>query len=272
MSFAQLFDKLMQTRDHNPFSPHKIEFYLILIAAEDGYAHFVDFKLYELSAGSALFIAKNQVHHFSPGLKKVEGYCLVFSSHFIDEYYASSSDVALNRLFNYHIESPVIYREEIGQDSFLAVARMLYDEYIFPNDFSKSEVLRTLLHALLLKAERAKDFQSVDGVKTEWMKTFNVFKNLLEKEYATTRSSREYAAKLFISYKLLNDIVKKVSGKTVKAFIDDFVIIEIKRYLVSTSLSVNEVSYKTGFEEPANMVRFFRKKTGVTPLRFRKRA
>ncbi|WP_344714552.1 helix-turn-helix domain-containing protein [Winogradskyella damuponensis] len=92
---------------------------------------------------------------------------------------------------------------------------------------------------------------------------------MLEIDYPKTRSSRDYASNLFISYKFLNDIVKTLTGKTVKAFIDDFVIIEIKRYLVTTSLSVKEISYKTGFEEPANMVRFFRKNTTFTPLKFR---
>ena len=94
---------------------------------------------------------------------------------------------------------------------------------------------------------------------------------MLENEYTNTRSSRAYAAKLYISYKFLNDIVKHLTGKTVKAFIDDFVIVEIKRYLVSTSLSINEIGYRTGFEEPANMVKFFKKRVGTTPLRFRQR-
>ena len=95
------------------------------------------------------------------------------------------------------------------------------------------------------------------------------FKDMLEKEYTKTRSSRDYASSLFISYKFLNDIVKKLTSKTVKTFIDDFVTIEIKRYLVTTSLSIKEISYKTGFEEPANMVKFFRKNTSFTPLKFR---
>lgn len=92
---------------------------------------------------------------------------------------------------------------------------------------------------------------------------------MLEKEYVNTRNSKIYASKLFISYKFLNDVVKKLTGKTVKAFIEGFVTTEIKRYLVSTSLSVKEISYKTGFQEPVNMVKFFKKNTKITPLKFR---
>lgn len=269
INFTQLAKKLIQTKDHNPFAAHRIEFYLILIVTRKSYSHFVDFKPYKLIEGSAIFVAKNQVHHFTKELQEADGFCMIFSSLFMEKHYFLSDSLKLNRLFNYHIETPIIHQNEMGQDRFIDIANQLYDEYTFPNEFAKSEMLRTLLHILILKAERAKEIQATCGVKIHWLEIFSSFKNLLEKEYIETRNSRTYASKLFISYKFLNDIVKQLTGKTVKAFIDDFVTIEIKRYLVSTSLSVKEISYKTGFEEPANMIKFFKKNTSKTPLKFR---
>lgn len=272
MNFSQLMGKFQQSKDHDPFAVHKLNFFLILIITKDVYSHFVDFKSYQLSAGSALFVAKNQVHHFTKGLEEAEGFAIVFSSAFKDQYYFSSDNLKLNRLFNYHIESPIIHQKEMGLDSFIGIANKMYQEYTFPNNFAKSEMLRTLLQVLLIKAERAKDVQSISGAKTHWLELFRQFKDLLEKEYTNTRNSRIYASKLFISYKFLNDIVKKLTGRTVKVFIDDFVTMEIKRYLISTPLSIKEISYKTGFEEPANMVKFFKKNTQLTPLKFREQS
>lgn len=264
-----LFQKLSNTKDHDPFSIHRIEFYLILVVTKNSYSHFVDFKTYKLKEGSAIFIAKNQIHHFNPELEKTQGFVIIFNEYFIDKHYFLSENIKLNRLFNYHIETPILSKKELSKDNFIEIALALRSEYNFPNDFAKSELLGSLLHTLLLKAERVKEVQSFSKVKHQWLISFNVFKKLLEKEYIQTRSSRYYASKLHISYKLLNEIVKTLTGKTVKAFIDDFVIIEIKRYLVSTSLSVKEISYKTGFEEPANMTKFFKKNTNITPLQFR---
>lgn len=269
MSFSQLFDKLNDSMNHNPFAVHKIEFFLIMVLTKNTYTHFVDFKPYNLTEGSALFIAKNQVHHFTEELENANGFCIIFNSLFTDKHHFLSSNLKLNRLFNYHIETPVITQKEMGQDSFVDIANQLYNEYTLPNTFAKSEMLSTLLQILFLKAERAKEVQAISGVKTHWLETFSTFKDMLEIEYVNTRSSRIYASELFISYKFLNDIVKQLTGKTVKAFIDDFVTIEIKRYLVSTSLTVKEISYKTGFEEPANMIKFFKKHTLTTPLKFR---
>lgn len=269
MNFVQLAEKLSQSKNHNSFDPHKIEFYLILIITKNSYSHFVDFKSYLLQAGSALFIAKNQVHHFTKGLEKADGFCIIFNSLFTDKHHFLSSNLKLNRLFNYHIETPLIRKEEMGEDNLIDSTALLFSEYQYAYSFAKSEVLSALLQVLLLKAERAKDFQSISGIKLHWLELFNNFKDLLEIDYVNTRNSKDYASKLFISYKFLNDIVKELMGKTAKAFIDDFVCIEIKRLLVSTSLSVKEISYQTGFEDSANMVKFFKKNMHITPLKFR---
>lgn len=269
VDFSELYKKLSQSKSHDPYAMHKIEFYLILIITKNSYRHFVDFKYYDLEEGSALFIAKNQVHHFTKDLLKSEGMCIIFSSIFLSKHHFFSGNLKFNRLFNYHIEAPTLHQSDMGSDSFIGTAEKLHQEYIFPNDFIKSEILRSLLHILLLQAERAKELHSLNGSNTQWIEIFNTFKDKLEKEYVNTRSARYYATQLFISYKFLNDIVKKLTHKTVKAFIDDFVTMEIKRLLVSTSLSVKEISYQTGFEEPANMVKFFKKNSGYTPLKFR---
>ncbi len=269
MHFEKLLSKLEQSKDHNPFAPHKINFYLIFFVTQNTYTHFIDFKSYEISEGSTLFIAKNQVHHFNKELKDAEGFAIIFNNLFVDNHYFLSDNLRLNRLFNYHLESPIIQQKEIEGDSIIDLVFKLYQEYTFPDNFAKSEILASLLRVILLKAERAKEFHAVTNINTRWLEVFNEFRRMLEKEYKNTRSSRFYASKLFVSYKFLNDIVKKLTGKTVKAFIDDFVTIEIKRYLISTALSIKEISYETGFEEPANMIKFFKKNTTTTPLKFR---
>ena len=271
MTLSETYEKLTKIEDHNPFSAHKIQFYFIVVLTKGSYTHYVDFKFYKLKEGSILFIAKNQVHRFTENMNDAEGFCIVLNSQFFEQNYFLSKNFHLNRIYNYHLESQVIHQEDFGEDSVIDIARKLLYEYKVPNNFLKGDMLRTLLQLLLLKAERAKENKSTISVQTHWLNTFSTFKNILQNEYVTTRSSRAYATKLLISYKLLNDIVKKLTGKTVKAFIDDFVTIEIKRYLISTSLSIKEISYKTGFDEPANMTKFFKKNTQKTPLQFRSR-
>lgn len=269
MSFDQLGDRLVNAVRHNPYKGHKIEFYMILIVTKKSYTHFVDFKSYNLKEGSAIFVAKNQVHNFTKGLQDASGISIVINSQFMDKYHFLSDNIKLNRLFNYHLGTPTITPSEMGEDSFLDIADLLYKEYTLENNFAKSEMLRTLLHILLLRAERSKEACSDTGVKPYWLEIFGKFKDLLEVDYVKTRNARYYAKQLLVSYKFLNDVVKLLTKKTAKAFIDQFVTIEIKRYLASSSLSVKEIAYETGFIEPANMVKFFKRNTNTTPLKFR---
>ena len=269
MSFAQLFDKLKQSTNHNPFAFHKIEFYLILILTKNNCAHFVDFEAHKLEEGGAIFIAENQVHHFTKEIFNTDGIAIIFNNSYFDKSDFLSSSYNFYRLFNYHIEKPTIPHKEIDKENIIPIAGRMLEEYTFPNSMTKSEILYSLLKVLLLKAERAKEIKAITGINNKWLDIFTNFKRLVEKEYSQTRSSRDYASKLLISYKLLNEVVKKLTGKTAKVFIDDFVTMEIKRYLTSTPLSIKEISFITGFEEAANLTNFFKKNTNTTPLKFR---
>jgi AraC family transcriptional regulator, transcriptional activator of pobA len=269
MSFDELLANLRKSKDHDPYQLHRIEFFLILINTHGSFSHFVDFKSYRLEKGDAIFIAKNQVHHFSKEIKQCRGFCIIFRNVFSGKEYYLPELLKLNRLFNYHLSSPLIRQKEFDQDNLTDIASSLHHEFYFIKSFAKAEILNALLQALLLKAERAKEAQLINVVNPHWLDVFSSFKEMLEKEFKQTRNARIYASELAISYKHLNDIVKELSGKTAKEFIDDYVIIEIKRYIASTPLSVKEISFMTGFEEPTNMIKFFKKKTQKTPLDFR---
>jgi transcriptional regulator GlxA family with amidase domain len=49
------------------------------------------------------------------------------------------------------------------------------------------------------------------------------------------------------------------------------VILEHKRLLAHTTLSIKQLAETTGFAEPTNLVKFFRQRTGMTPGEFRDR-
>lgn len=269
INFEELYNKLKASEDHNPFDVHKIDFYLILVVTKNSYRHFLDFNFYELYEGSALFISKNQIQRFSETIKVSKGYGIIFNSDFLNQHYFLSDKLRLNRLFNYHIESPLIHQKELGENEFLDITKKLYEEYGSTNSLGKSEILGSLLNVLLLKAERAKTYRNDIKVSQYWLDVFRQFKELLEEKYTLTRSSKEYASALNISYKFLNDVVKKLTGKTTKSFIDTYITIEIKRFLVTTPLSIKEISHSVGFDEPGNMIKFFKKNTGTTPFKFR---
>jgi AraC-like DNA-binding protein len=55
-----------------------------------------------------------------------------------------------------------------------------------------------------------------------------------------------------------------------KTYISEYLTLEIKRFLMNTNLSIKEIAYQTGFEDPTNFVKFFKKHSNRTPAEFRK--
>ena len=74
---------------------------------------------------------------------------------------------------------------------------------------------------------------------------------------------------LSVSTKHLNGIVKEFTLNTAKHFIDNFVILEAKRAIVSSNYSLKEIGYIVGFDEVTNFTKFFKKHTGITPKQFK---
>jgi AraC-like DNA-binding protein len=80
---------------------------------------------------------------------------------------------------------------------------------------------------------------------------------------------RTYADLLNITPAKLNRVCARFTGKNASEFILERVILEAKRHLVFTNMSSKEIAYGLGYDDPSYFSRFFRKKTGYTPTRFR---
>ncbi|MDL2257071.1 helix-turn-helix domain-containing protein [Bacteroidales bacterium OttesenSCG-928-I14] len=87
----------------------------------------------------------------------------------------------------------------------------------------------------------------------------------IEKEYQISF----YAKKLNISPNHLNKSIKAVTGKTAISLLNEMRLNEAKQRLKNTDMPVSEIAFQLGFEDPSYFSRFFKKKTGVSPVEFR---
>lgn len=82
-------------------------------------------------------------------------------------------------------------------------------------------------------------------------------------------SVKYLADKIFLSPNYLSDLLKKETGKNAQELIHYQLIELAKNTLLSTDLPVNQIAYELGFEYPQYFSKFFKNKTGLTPLEFR---
>lgn len=250
--------------DHDPNKPHRLGFFALLIVTKGSGSHSVDLKEYPLTEGSVLKIAKGQVHAFERN-PSYDGFLIVFTEEFVLHYFSKSSIEFISHLYNYHISKTVVdgssYNESlIGQ---------LRDELGNENAYAQKNIVATILQLYLLKLERLAQTHDSPKQYQKHYPLFLEFKNLVEEKFTATRNVKDYADMLSVSTKHLNDIVKEFTLNTAKHFIDNFVILEIKRAIASSNYSLKEIAYAVGFEEVTNFTKFFKKHTGSTPKQFK---
>lgn len=115
-----------------------------------------------------------------------------------------------------------------------------------------------------LRHEHERDLVAV----SEDAALFGRFRALVEKGYREHQSLTRYMRALGVSEKRLAAVCRAAVDRTPLELIHDRLIVEAKRSLLYTSMSISEVAYSLGFEDPAYFSRFFARQTGVSPRDF----
>ncbi|MFD2237579.1 helix-turn-helix domain-containing protein [Aureimonas populi] len=88
------------------------------------------------------------------------------------------------------------------------------------------------------------------------------FLRLVDLHYRDTRKVGFYAGRLGITATHLNRICRQVCGSSALGVIERRILLEARRYLQFSTLSVKEIAILLGYEDPAYFSRLFRRRTG----------
>ena len=80
-----------------------------------------------------------------------------------------------------------------------------------------------------------------------------------------------YADQLNVSGRYLAQVTRRISGKSPKTIIDEYILREIERELSTTTHTVQEIANTFGFSSQAHLTKFFKKMKNVTPSEYRKK-
>ncbi|MDB6091742.1 MAG: AraC family transcriptional regulator [Gammaproteobacteria bacterium] len=97
------------------------------------------------------------------------------------------------------------------------------------------------------------------------------FREKVESHLRMGLSIAQYAKALSVTPARLRAACLEVTGKPPARVLEDRLLLEAKRNLTYTNMTVSETAYYLGFGDPAYFSRFFSKHAGESPAAFRKR-
>lgn len=243
---------------------HRHSFYYILILEKGLGEHRIDFVSYPMADRSIYFMRPGQVHELI--LKKV---CKGFLVQFPDDFYLQA-DTSTKQILRKVSTTNYYLPDTESSKRIVSVMKTLLRETSDKKEKYEYAVTVNLqlFFIELLRLEISTVKSSVNN-RTYAQERLEEFQELIGINSSTHKQTSWYAEKLRLTLYQLNAITNATVGKTSSSVIQDYILLEAKRYLLATSNQVNEISWHLGYEDVSYFIRFFKKHTGYSPDAFR---
>lgn len=95
------------------------------------------------------------------------------------------------------------------------------------------------------------------------------YQTLIEAHYREQPSIEALAEQIGVSSAHLNMLCRQLAGRSALQLLHERLLLEAKRQLTYTNMTIGQVSDSLGFSEPAYFTRFFKRNTALSPRDFR---
>ena len=230
----------------------------------------VDFTGYRSATPALLFLSPYQ-HVAWKAVSMVSATRVLFHGDFYCIEFHKKEVACNGLLFNNIYVQPFVGVDESVYQEIEFIVHKMQAEYAASSTFSEA-VVKAYLQLILALASKAKK-QLIDSrlllVNTAQGVEGTLFQQALEHHFTVERSAHFYAERLNLSLSAFGKKIKQQLGKSPSALIQERVILESKKQLHLTYLSIKEIAARLGFRDEHYFSRYFKKYVGVSPSKFR---
>ncbi len=240
---------------------HRHAYHEIIWVRQGSAVHVLDGESLDFPRHTLVCIPASRIHKLYPspdckttGIKFKKEF-LQLASHMIFSQHSAHTVIQMNQ------EQAAIIEGYIG---------LMHYEYNHPSSYSH-EKLQHLVSVFIIFIEELRLFQSQSDPKnlTQTQSMWARFNAILEEKFKTEHRVSFYALRLNVSTRKLGEIVKYYTGKCVSEVIDERLIVEARRLILISDLSIKEIAFELGFGEHSYFTKVFKKLTGITPTEFK---
>lgn len=167
--------------------------------------------------------------------------------------------------------SPVLRLDSDRQGLVRAFIEILRMKDPCLDEASRTTVILTatgLLIELFAMVDEA-PFQAPSGTVSQPAILYQGFLDLLISLPVKPHRMEYYADQLAVTPKYLSQVCKSQSGKTANAWIREYIMNDVHRYLTSSDLSIKEIASRLGFSNFSFFCQSVKRFWGLTPLQIR---
>ena len=239
--------------------------YVLVWCSSGSVTMVVDENEFALKANSIITITSGQVHH----LKRIEaatGFVLEFT---FDFFCKTDSDIELvfhNSLFCHFAMNEIV---PLGKSDVLERELLQIENELKEKPYQYLITLHSRIELILVEINRCKIKQGGEIYKPDAL--FLKFLEAVRGDFKKNLTVKQIAASLSTNEAKLNELSKSHTGKTAQKVIYGLVASEAKRLFTYKKLSVKEVAYELGFNDPFYFSNFFKKQTKQSPKSYREK-
>jgi AraC-like DNA-binding protein len=246
--------------------PHLHEFFQIFML-RGGALVMHDFVEFEARGTTVVFMSPGQIHTARPA-PQLRGTTVSFTQEFFD-----AGAPPPSKLLDFDFFFPAELRPWLSvsgreREGIVTLFRDLQSE--FDRGLSgAADILRATLHILLVRVNRLFARKRPPRSISRAAQLARHFHLSVEQHFREERDLGDYARELGITTNHLHDVVREMTGQSAGQIVRQRRLLDAKRLLSHTDLSVSEIGYQLGFRDPSYFSRFFRQAEELTPAEFR---
>lgn len=225
----------------------------------------LDDTQHDLTVEQVLTVPQMCIHGFQFSQDAV-GHVVTVAYPLIDRFIQQGEDALVE------LNSPSIYRlgEDDESSEIRAAFRALDVEYQ-STTAHRNLLIEFLLGSVLIRLARRSP-QQAPSLRRDASRAgdhFGKFSGLIDDHFRQQKPVSYYAGLLGITPAHLNAVCRLVASKSALELIHERMLLEAKRNLIYTSMTIGVVAYAIGFTDPAYFTRFFKRRVGLSPKEFR---
>lgn len=246
---------------------HRHAYYHLLCLKQATGTHNLDFEYYDIRDNTIFFISPGQIHEwYSTTL--TTGYVVNFSVEFFLRMFPRPGEIEEFPFFQAMSEVPVLYLSNQHMNEVLTLMALMESE-AQENKLWHYDIIRSYLLIMFTKLRRLHQSRPQEGTVIKQHSLVKRFKSLVNQHYLDDKSVQSFASALNVTDKRLNEALRHATGKTATQLIHERIILEAKRQLMQSDLSIAQIAYNLKFEDPGYFSRFFKKNVNLTPVQFK---